>query len=105
MSRRKVLYVCHNHQSVRPGGSEAYALELYEAMRASNEFEPILVARSGPPVSTVSRPHEGTLFTAVNEDPNQYLVYTDLSNYNWLFMTSPDKEIYTKYFREFLTAY
>jgi glycosyltransferase involved in cell wall biosynthesis len=105
MSRRKVLYVCHNHQSIRPGGSEAYALELYEAMRASSEFEPILVARSGPPVSTVSRPHEGTLFTAVNEDPNQYLVYTDLSNYNWLFSTSPHKEIYTKYFREFLTAY
>lgn len=105
MPKRKVLYVCHNHPSVRPGGAEVYALELYEAMRASDEFEPIFVARSGPPVSTVSRPHEGTLFTTVNEDPNQYLFYTDVSDFNWLFMTSPHKDVYTKYFREFLLAY
>src|SRR5918999_217024 len=105
MPKRKVLYVCHNHPSVRPGGAEAYALELYEAMRASDEFEPIFVARSGPPVSTVSRPHEGTLFTTINEDPNQYLFYTDVSDFNWLFMTSPHKDVYVKYFREFLVAY
>jgi glycosyltransferase involved in cell wall biosynthesis len=74
-------------------------------MCASEEFEPIFVARSGPPVSTVSRPHEGTLFTAVNEDQNQYLFYADVSDFNWLFMTSPNKDIYTKYFREFLVAY
>jgi hypothetical protein len=37
MPKRKVLYVSHNHPAVRPGGAEAYALELYEAMRASDE--------------------------------------------------------------------
>src|ERR671917_900468 len=97
MSKRKVLYVSHNHPAVRPGGAEAYALELYEAMRASDEFEPFFVARSGPPVSTASRPHEGTLFTTVNEDSNQYFFYTDFYSYDWLYGTSPNKEVYTKY--------
>ena len=105
MPKRKVLYVSHNHPAVRPGGAEAYALELYEAMRASDEFEPFFVARSGPPVSTMSRPHEGTLFTTVNEDSNQYFFYTDFSSFDWFYGTSPSKEVYTKYFHEFLVAY
>lgn len=105
MSKRKVLYVCHNHPSVRPGGAEAYALELYEAMRESDEFEPVFVARSGPPVSNTSRPHEGTLFTTVNEDPNQYFFYTDASDFDWFYGTSRNKDTYTKYFHELLVAY
>src|SRR5918994_425916 len=105
MSKRKVLYVSHNHPAVRPGGAEAYALELYEAMRASDEFEPFFVARSGPPVSNTSRPHEGTLFTTVNEDSNQYFFYTDFSSFDWFYGTSPNKEVYTKYFHEFLAAF
>jgi glycosyltransferase involved in cell wall biosynthesis len=105
MPKRKVLYVCHNHPSVRPGGAEAYALELYEAMRASDEFEPIFVARSGPPVSTISRPHEGTLFTMVNEDSNQYFFYTDASEFDWFYGTLPNKEVHTKFFNELLVAY
>ena len=35
MSRpRKVLYVAHNHPRIRPGGAEAYALELHDAWLA-----------------------------------------------------------------------
>ena len=105
MAKRKVLYVSHNHPVVRPGGAEAYAFELYEAMRESDEFEPVFVARSGPPVSTASRPHEGTLFTAVNEDSGQYFFYTDFASFDWFYGTSPNKEVYTKYFHEFLVAY
>ena len=48
---RKVLYVCHNHPRLRPGGAEAYALELYEAMRdrlleeAKKTFKPEFINR------------------------------------------------------------
>jgi len=28
----KVLYIAHNHPSVRPGGAEQHALELHRAM-------------------------------------------------------------------------
>ena len=58
MTKRKVLYVCHGHPRIRPGGAEAYALELYEAMRDSPRFEPLLLARSGKPISKIGRYHE-----------------------------------------------
>ncbi len=41
----RVLYVCHNHPTLHPGGAEAYALELYRAMRERPDVEPVLLAR------------------------------------------------------------
>jgi len=105
MSRPKVLYVCHNHPAVRPGGAEAYALELYEAMREYGDFEPVFLARTGPPISKIKRPHEGTLFTAVTDDPGQYFFYTERSKYDWFQMTSQDKTIFTSHYRDFLLAH
>jgi glycosyltransferase involved in cell wall biosynthesis len=93
----------HNHPTVRPGGAETYAYELYEAMRSSDEFEPLFLARTGPPVSAIPRYHEGTLLTSVtNRDPNQYFFYTDVTNYDWMNGKSPTKEILTRFFTEFL---
>ena len=47
MSTRRILYIVHNHPSVHPGGAEAYSLELYEALRGSESWDPLLVARIG----------------------------------------------------------
>ena len=105
MSKPKVLYICHNHFSVRPGGAEAYALELYHGMREQSEFEPILLAKGGPPVSTHSQPHPGTLLGLVNGDPNQYFFYTDGYECDWLYGTMKGKDFYTKHFHEFLLAF
>jgi glycosyltransferase involved in cell wall biosynthesis len=105
MPKRKVLYICHNHPSVRPGGAEAYALELYQAMRASDEFEPIFLAKGGPPMSPVGQPHSGTLFGFVDSDPNQYLFYTEGTDFDWFYGTLRKKEVYTRCFHEFLIAY
>jgi glycosyltransferase involved in cell wall biosynthesis len=104
MAKRKILYIAHNHPAVRPGGAEAYAFELYQAMQGSDRFEPTFLARSGPPVSSIPRYHEGTLLTAVNDDPNQYFFYTDVTHYDWLHGKSPNKSILTRYFRDFLLA-
>ena len=70
MSKKKVLYILHNHPVIRPGGSESYALELYEAMRGSEEFEPVLMARLGNDVAADRTPHAGAPFSRVNEDEN-----------------------------------
>ena len=48
MSRLRVLYICHNHPAVRPGGAEQYALELHRSLRASQQVESIFLAK-GPP--------------------------------------------------------
>jgi glycosyltransferase involved in cell wall biosynthesis len=103
--KRKVLFIVHNHPKTRPGGAEAYAYETYLAMRDSDEFEPYFLAKGGPPLEPIGRPHSGTPFAPADQsDPNQYFVYTDDYEFDWLMGTTADKEFYTKHLRGFLTA-
>jgi glycosyltransferase involved in cell wall biosynthesis len=102
MASKKVLYVLHNHPSLRPGGSESYALELYEAMRADGEFEPLLLARVGPDVATTRSSHPGTPFVPLGDDPNQYLMFTAEKGFDYFMMTAFDKSLYTVFFADFL---
>jgi glycosyltransferase involved in cell wall biosynthesis len=104
MPRRRVLYICHNHPAIRPGGAEAYALELYRAMRESKRVEPIFLVRSGPPLSRTGRYHEGTLVTSVNHDPNQYFLYTEFGEFDWFLGTTLNKPVISRYLRDFLSA-
>ncbi|MEK6271942.1 MAG: glycosyltransferase family 4 protein [Actinomycetota bacterium] len=104
MAKRKVLYVCHNHPAIRAGGAEAYALELYESMRESDEVEPLFLVRTGPPLSRTGRYHEGTLVTGVNHDPNQYFIYTEFGEFDWFLGTTLSKPVISRYLRDFLAA-
>src|SRR5947209_4964166 len=101
MSKPRVLYICHNHPGVRPGGAEAYALELYQGIREQGEFEPLLVAKGGSPHS---RPHAGTRIGPVPGDPNQYFLYTDGYCYDSLFGTMDSKEFYVAHLHDLLLA-
>jgi glycosyltransferase involved in cell wall biosynthesis len=101
MAKKRILYVVHNHPGIRPGGAEAYALELYHAMRASLDFEPFILSRTGPPMSQ-RRTHEGTLFASINEDPNQILFYTEDRDYDWVLGTSRGKHVLTDHYRRLL---
>ncbi len=108
MSKRKVLYICHNHPSLHPGGAETCALELYEAMRASDEFEPIFLARIGSTSSIERPPHPGTPFSTVstvNGDKNQYFVHAEMSDFDMFYLSLRNKDIYTVHFHEFLAAH
>jgi glycosyltransferase involved in cell wall biosynthesis len=98
----KILFVSHNHPEIRPGGAEGYALDVYEGVREAGEFEPVLLSRSGPPISIGTRYHEGRPITLVNQDPHQYFFYTDMSGWDWVFGRSPKKPALTRFFREFL---
>src|SRR5437870_2050237 len=98
--RQKVLYVCHGHPASQAGGAETYALELYHAMRESPAFEPIFLARVRQNSS-----HPGTPFSIMVGDSNQYLWHTRSDEFDFFYMTSADKTIYTRYFREFLLAH
>lgn len=103
--KTKVLYVVHNHPKVRPGGAEAYALELYQAMGDMADIEPVLLARTGPPLSAGDRYHEGTLTTTVDgHDPNQYFFYTDFSSFDWMLGTPAAKAVIARYLRDFVAA-
>jgi glycosyltransferase involved in cell wall biosynthesis len=100
-SKRKVLYVMHGHPAIRPGGAEGYALELYQAMKRSEEYEPVVLARSGPPQTTDAL-REGTRLALVDDDPNQLLFLTDASDYNLLLGALSSRVPLTKYYPEVL---
>ena len=101
---KRVLYVCHNHSAQRPGGAEIYAMELYEAVGAAGQFEPIMVAKTGPPVAAGNPRHQGTRFALIGEDPSIYLRYTHRDEIDMIFGTAIDKRLYTKDWRQFLEA-
>lgn len=91
----------HGHPAIRPGGAEGYALELYQAMRGSDQFEPVVLARSGPP-QTTDAIREGTRAALVEDDPNQLLFLTDASDYNLLLGELASSIPVTKYYPEIL---
>jgi glycosyltransferase involved in cell wall biosynthesis len=103
--RPKVLFICHNHPSVRPGGAEAYALELHRYLADSGEAEPTFLVKGGPPMSTAGSAHLGTYIAPVDDATNEYFCFTDDWNYDWTFGTiRDDKRLYTKHMRAFFKA-
>jgi glycosyltransferase involved in cell wall biosynthesis len=105
LPKRKVLYVLHNHPATRPGGAEAYALELYKSMRSSEEFEPLLVARVGPGGTAKPLTHVAAPFSAIDDDPNQYFLYTETEDFDFFMRTYRVKSLYTMHIAEFIRAY
>ena len=101
---RRVLYVCHNHPTIRPGGSEAYALDLHREMRTRPGWDSLFLARSGRPLTDVARYHEGTLLTLVDGTSDEYFFHTELSQYDTFHGWSTNKNLWTHYFRDFLKA-
>jgi glycosyltransferase involved in cell wall biosynthesis len=105
MDKQKVLFICHNHPAVRPGGAEGYAFELFEAMGASEEFSPIFLARTGPPISTAASPRPRTPLGTLDGAQDQYLLYTDIRQFDHFHATLRDKTVYTRHLRDFLLAH
>ena len=100
----KVLFVCHNHPAVRPGGAEQYALELYEALRSTDEIEPYFLAWAPVPNTDLSPRHTHTVIASVNADPNQYFIHTDQEAWEWLFARPREKQVLTRSYADFLEA-
>jgi glycosyltransferase involved in cell wall biosynthesis len=101
---RKVLFVAHNHSSTRPGGMELYAEELYAALRETRRYEPLYVAKVGPPL-TPDRAYEGTRFALGDGDPNLHFIFTERSEFNAVMGTARHKSLYTEDWRAFLRAH
>jgi glycosyltransferase involved in cell wall biosynthesis len=101
----RVLFICHNHPSVRPGGAEAYALELHRHLVRSGEVDSYFLAKGGPPLSTAGNAHLGTYIAPVGKRPNEYFCFTEDWNYDWIMGTiRDDKRLYTKHLRAFFEA-
>ena len=101
----RVLFICHNHPSVRPGGAEAYALELHRYLQRTEQVDSYFLAKGGPPLSNAGSAHLGTYIAPVGRHPNEYFCFTDDWDYDWTMGTIPDdKRLYTKHLRQFFRA-
>lgn len=96
--RGRVLFFCHNHPEVRPAGAENYALELHRALAAGGPYESLFVARGGLPMGE-ERP-AGELREIGG--PGEYLLHTDVGEWDVLLGTMRDKRLYTRDVRRLL---
>jgi glycosyltransferase involved in cell wall biosynthesis len=104
-SKLKVLFICHNHPSLYPGGAEGYALEIYDEMRSTGEVEPIFLARVGKTASSGFLSHPGTPFSVLEADTHQYAIQSEIDDFEWLTLSQRNKEIFTVHLREFLLTH
>jgi glycosyltransferase involved in cell wall biosynthesis len=105
VSTPRVLFICHNHPAVRPGGAEAYALELHRHLRATGAADSLFLAKGGPPMSAAGRAHLGTCIAPAGRAPDEYLCFTEDWDYDWTFGSiRDDKRLYTQHLRAFLKA-
>jgi glycosyltransferase involved in cell wall biosynthesis len=105
MRRRKVLYVLHNHPSVKAGGAETYAAELFESLRDSPEFEPLLLARIGTAPGGLPAAHPGTPITMVDGASDQYFLFTSREQYDFFHGTYRNAALYHQHLDRFLRAH
>jgi glycosyltransferase involved in cell wall biosynthesis len=105
MPKTKVLYVLHNHPAIFPGGAEMYALELFEALRGSDEIEPLLVARADLRHAKEHGLYTGSTFKTVEGDPQQYFMFTEFEDFDPVLGTSSAKSLFTQDFAEFLRTH
>jgi glycosyltransferase involved in cell wall biosynthesis len=100
----RVLYVCHSHPSVRPGGAEGYSLALHRAMRSLPDWDSVFLAHSGPPLASVKRYHEGALLALDERFPDEYYCHNEFANFDTFNGWNSDKSLWT-YLRGLLEAY
>src|SRR5436309_6912686 len=106
MGKKTVLFFAHAHPSVRAGGAEQYAYELYRGLRSSDEFDPVLVSRVGPAATgDPAPPHPGTRLGGVDGDPGQVLLYTHPDEFDTLNLSLRNKGLYEDTVRELVDAY
>ena len=97
----RVLYLCHNHPAIRPAGAENYALELHRAMLEHGPYDSVFVARTGPPMAQAPEPGDPVV-RAVPGAAGEYLLHTDVGEWDDLLGTMRDKRLYTRVLRQLL---
>jgi glycosyltransferase involved in cell wall biosynthesis len=103
MSRKRILYVLHNHPALARGGSEAYTMQLYDELRDSPEFEPIMIARGTRGMTAPGAP-AGSALRQIGNDPNQSLLLVEDDQYDKLFLRTRDKSLVTQDLEDFLRS-
>src|SRR4051794_33903337 len=77
-------------------------MELYRALRHSEQFEPMVLARADPGAAGGFTTHAETPFTSLEEDPDQILAVLPEDRYDKFFMRGADNGEFARHFVELL---
>ena len=73
MSKLRVLYICHNHPALHPGGSEIFAHDLFSELKAEGSVEAMFLACTNK-LHRAQRP--GTNFQTIGRSSDEMVLWT-----------------------------
>lgn len=73
MSKLRILYVCHNHPDLHPGGTEIFTRDLFRAVKAQGDADAMLLACTNG-LHRQRKP--GTMFQAIGRSSDELLAWT-----------------------------
>jgi glycosyltransferase involved in cell wall biosynthesis len=83
----RILYIVHNHPAFRPGGSEIFAYDLFQAVKQQPDIRALFLACTGEP-QRPARP--GTMFQTAGRSADEMLLWTGPSDLFTLAQTMPE---------------
>lgn len=81
----RILYLCHNHPDLQPGGTEVLARSLFRELRDRHGVEGLFLAAV---TGTHRERRPGTMLQAIGDRADEMLVW--LGHFDRFFLTQPD---------------
>lgn len=85
MTAMRVLFLCHNHPTLQPGGTEVFARNLFRELRDRHGVEGLFLAAV---TSAHREPLPGTVVQAVGQATDEMLLW--LNSFDRFFLSQPD---------------
>lgn len=85
MTKPRILFICHNHPSLHPGGTEIFAYDLFQEVKASGAAEALFLACTDR-LHREQKP--GTAFQTVGRSADELILWT--GHYDRFFMSQND---------------
>ncbi len=100
MSGLRVLYICHNHPDLHPGGTEIFAHELFREIKTLPRHEAMLLACTD---QTHRARKPGTVFQAIGAAADECLIWT--GHFDRFFLSQVDLQGIVPELTSLLTSY
>lgn len=81
----RILFICHNHPALMPGGTEVVARSLFRELRDRHGAEGLFLAAVAPPLR---QQHPGTMLQSVGDAADELLVW--LGHFDRFHLFQPD---------------
>ncbi len=85
MTKPRILFVCHNHPSLHPGGTEIFAYDLFQEVKASGAADALFLACTDR-IHREQKP--GTAFQTVGRSADELILWT--GHFDRFFMSQND---------------